>query len=1033
MPKHRFNRGGLAAWATYHPVGVNMIALAIIVIGWFSWKTLGIDLLPPIIYPEVRVRILDPGTPATVMENQITRYLEEQLATTEDAISIQSVTSEGRTAVDLSFPYGKDMDTALQEASTRLEQARRYFPTTIQPPTIFKFDSAQTPILEFALSSPLRDPVALRDWADRQFAKWFITLPGVGAVEVGGGLVREIQVLPDPQRLVALRLDLETLIDTLKQANVETPGGRLQMSTQEAGIRLLGRWQHFSELAQVPIPLTHSTTTTQKPFVYLQDIAQVIETHQDERLRVRFNNIPAIKISIRKQPQANIVAVADAVTERLAWLKSQHLLPADIATHKVSDQSIYVRQALNNALQAVLSGALLAMGVVYLFLGSLWHTLIIGSAIPLALMGTLILMAFNGITLNIMSLGGLALGVGMIIDNSIVMLDNITRQQQLAGITPRQATVKAVSEITSAVVASTTTNLVAILPFLLITGLVGMIFRELIFTLSISMLVSLIVALTVVPALAGQFHPQSSRPLFSIHFIITGYQWLMRRLLKQSWLVIIAFVSALWFAVPVLLTGQQTFLPELDDGQVRINIITEAGITLAEMDMITQQVEQLLQQQPEVTGVFTQAGGMVFGRTQFEATHRSSLNVQLVPLTQRTISTEHWIKQMRETVKKLQLVGVKIQIASVGIRGIRLGRSEEQLSLRLQGEDLSVLASLADELIQLLSDVKGLTNLQHSAEETYQELGVQVDRLRAHRLNLSVEDIGKQLRILLNGQVVTDFIEGDQRIEVKLRLPPEAIRSPQDLQNALLYNQQRQAIRLAEVATIQWVTAPREIRRDQQQRIVEITGNVDKEHSLTDILTLVDQKLANRSLPEGYARYEGGALAAMQESQQLTRALLGLAIFLVFVVMAIQYESLRNPFVILLSIPFVLIGVALAIYWLALPLSMSLWLGLIMLAGIVVNNAIVLVEAIELQRADGQELTEAIITAGGLRLRPILMTTLTTVVGLLPLALGMGEGGELLRPLAITIVFGLSFSIIVSILLVPLCYYQMMRWQRISV
>ncbi len=494
--------------------------------------------------------------------------------------------------------------------------------------------------------------------------------------------------------------------------------------------------------------------------------------------------------------------------------------------------------------------------------------------------------------------------------------------------------------------------------------------------------------------------------------------------------MILSFIGALWLAIPVLLNGEQTFLPELDDGQVRVGITAEAGITLTEMDTLTRRIEHLLQQQSEVSGVFTQTGGMVFGRFQFEATHRSSLNVQLVPLTQRQVSTEEWIKRMREAVKTLQLVGVKVSLNSAGIRGIRIGRSEEQLSLRLQGEEFEVLTRLADELVHLLAEIPELSNLRHSAEETYQELGIHVDRIRANHFGLTVEEIGRQLRILLNGQMVTQFIEGDRQIEVRLRLPPESIRTLEDLQNLLIYNPQKQALRLAEVATIEWMIAPREIRRDQQQRIVEVTGSIAKGTNLVSILAVIDQRLTNWQLPEGYVRYEGGALEALQESQQLTQLLLGLAIFLVFVVMAIQYESLRNPFVILLSIPFIVIGVALAIHWLSLPLSMSLWLGLIMLAGIVVNNAIVLVEAIELQRSEGKELREAIVTAGALRLRPILMTTLTTVVGLLPLALNLGEGGELLRPLAIVIVFGLSFSVLVSLFLVPLCYYEIVRWSR---
>ncbi|KHD03418.2 acriflavin resistance protein [Candidatus Thiomargarita nelsonii] len=998
MHKQRFTRGG--AWSVYHPIGVIMIALAVVVLGLFSLYTLGIDLLPQLIYPEIRVRVLDPGVPATVMEDQITRQLEEQLAITEDAISVQSRTTEGRSAVDLSFAYGKDIDIAFRDASTRLDRAKRFLPSTIQSPIIYKRDPSQIPVLILAVSSHLRDAVELRTWVDKQLSKWFINLPGVAAAEVGGGLVREIQVLPDQQRLVALGLSLEDVIKALKQANVESAGGRLYMPEQEISTRVKGRWQRVEDIAMLRL---------NGGSVFLGDIAQIIDTHQDERLRVRFNNIPGIKLSIQKQPQANTVKVVDTVLERVAWLKAQHILPTDVELDVVDNQAIYVRQALKNAAYSALSGAVLAMLIVYLFLGNLRHTLIIGTAIPLAITVTMILMALGGLSLNIMTLGGLALGVGMVVDNTIVMLENITRHQQSAD-SPVEGTIKAVSEITSAIVAATTTNLAAIVPFLFVVGLIGLLFRELIFTISAAMVASLVVALTVVPALAGRL--KSVHSTFSIHHsgLTKAFSYVLKHLLRWPLLVIALFCVGLWLSVPTFLNGKQIFLPNLDEGRVRINITGEPGIALQEMDKTVMQVENLLQQQAEVESVFTQMGGFIFGRSQYEVSHRSSLNVQLVP--QRTISTDDWIKKFKKKVKQLGLVGIKIRMRSAGIRGIRLSRSDEEFSLRLQGNDLE----LANEVLERIADVPGLENLKHSAEEINQELAIVVDRQRANALGLTVEDIGRDLNILMNGRVVTDFIDGDESIDVRLRLPHNALQNPQDLQSVLVYNKERLAIRLDEIAKVEWIPVPSEILRDQQQRIIEISGNISADSSLPEVMAIVQERLA------GYSWYEAGASEALQKNQELTKILLALAIFLVFVVMAVQYESLHNPLVILFSIPFVTIGVAIGIEWLEMPLSMPVWLGMIMLAGMVVNNAIVLVETIELQRAAGLPLQRAIVTAGELRLRPILMTTLTTVIGLLPLALSWGEGAKMLQPLAITIGFGLSFSLLVSLLLVPVCY-----------
>jgi len=386
--------------------------------------------------------------------------------------------------------------------------------------------------------------------------------------------------------------------------------------------------------------------------------------------------------------------------------------------------------------------------------------------------------------------------------------------------------------------------------------------------------------------------------------------------------------------------------------------------------------------------------------------------------------TRLWIKKMNKKVKKLGFIGVKVRMRSSGIRGIRLGSSDEEFSLRLQGDDLNKLIALGNELLERLSSVPGLVNLKHSAEEVRQELALVVDRQRAFALGFAVENIGRDLKNLMTGSVVTDFIDKDESIDVRLRLPPNELQNPQDLESVLLYNKEGKAFRLEEIAQIHWIPVPSEIRREQQQRIIEISGDLSAGTTLAEVMAAVNARLAKWELPDGYTLYESGAAKALQENKELTQILLVLAVFLVFVVMAVQYESLRNPLVILFSVPFVIIGVAIGIEWLKMPLSMPVWLGLIMLAGMVVNNAIVLVETIELQRLKkpGLSVKTAILEAAALRLRPILMTTLTTVIGLLPLAMNWGEGAAMLQPLAITIAFGLSFSLLVSLLLVPSCY-----------
>ncbi|MBY4677503.1 efflux RND transporter permease subunit [Marinobacterium arenosum] len=1015
--------GGLAAWSIRHPVGVSMIALAVIVLGMFTLSRLAVDLLPHIIYPEIRVRIIDDGVPASVMEDKVTRQLEEQLAVTEDAIGVQSDTNRGLTTVDLAFEYGKDIDIALRDASTRLDRAKRFLPELADPPIIYKLDPSQIPVMEFVISSSLRSGVELRRWTDDVFSKWFLNLPGVAAAEVGGGLLREIQVIPDQQRLAGIGLSYRDLIAALQTSNSDEPIGRLQMPDHEFTGRISGRFASIDEIRRLPIARSNGNT------VYLGDVAQVVDSSEDERIKVRADGVGGIKLSIQKQPAANTTAVVAVVKERLAWLQAQRIIPPDISATVVADQSSYILQSLKNASLAAISGALLAMSVVYLFLGNLRRTLIIGSAIPIAIMFTCVLMGLGGLTLNVMTLGGLALGVGMLVDNTIVMLENIYRHQCNREDSLPAAS-QAAAEVNSAIVAATSTNLSAVMPFLFVGGLTGLLFRELVFTISAAIFASMIIALTLVPAFAArvrQLGRSRMRRLIDgiVEWLQRRYAVLVGRLLPWRWPVVALFVAGLAVSLPVFLSGKQIFLPKLDDGRVRVVVTADIGISLAEMDQKTWLIEQLFAGQPETETVFTLVGGSIFGRTQRETPSRSTIIVQLKPLAERRVSSGQWIQRMNRLIAEQRLAGFKVNLTQRGIRGIRTNRGDDDISLRLQGGDLDQLRALADMVADRLRAMPGLRNVAHSAEEEQFEIAVKLDRDRAAQLGLNLQDLTEAAQIALQGQVVSDFLDGDRSYDIRLRLAQAEMSSPQDLESIILFPASGAAspVYLGTVASIQLLETPASIKRDNQMRIVELTASLGDELTLGEALQQIDALRQQIELPAGYTLYDGGSKKVLQEQRQLTDILLALALFLVFVVMAIQYESLRNPLIIIISVPFAAIGVAAGVYLLALPLSMPVWLGMIMLIGIVVNNAILLVEYIELARRQGRQLNEAIIEAARLRLRPILMTTLSTVVGMLPLALGWGDGAEMLQPLAVTVVWGLSFSMLVSLLLVPLVYY----------
>ncbi len=1053
--KQRFRTGGLAAWSIHHPVGVVMLTLTVIIFGLFSFKQLGINLLPHIIAPDVLVRIIDPGVPASIMEDRVTRQLEEQLAITEDAIAINSQTSEGRSAVDLSFPYGTDINNALRDASIRLDRAKRFLPENDEAPVIYKRDPTQIPVMELVISSNTLTSVELRSWADYTFAKWFLNLPGVASAEVGGGLQREIQIIPDQEKLANIGLSLQDFAQQIQQQNVDSPGGRMIATRQEITTRAEGRFQSLEEIKQLPLQITKTADaisgnnsdniSTVDASVRVHDVAQVIDKHKDERLRIRLNKIPGIKISIQKHPHANTVAVVNEVKHRIKNLQAQNAIPEGITLAIVADQSIFVRHAINNATLAAGAGALLAMIVIYLFLGSLLRTLIIGTAIPIGVLVTFIILQSLGLTLNIMTLGGLALGMGLLIDSTIVMLENITRHQA-AGNTSntdaRSSAIMAAIEVNSPIVASTSTNLGALFPFLFIGGMAGMLFQELIITITSAMLASLVVAITLVPALGAKVKYQRKKTNLInklVGYIKVKYNNNADHFLNNPFKTFTIFCLLFVLALYQINNTKRIDLPRVDEGKILMSITGDPGMQLDEMDSSVDQIEDLLLQQKEVLTLFTTAGGFVFGRSEYENSNYSSLKVQLVPSDQRLMSSDLWVSQIKKEIDALKLTGFKIRLRVAGVRGLHLKRGSDDVSIHIRGDNLDTLRELATEAVNLLEPVTGLRNLTHSYEEVKEELNIRIDRKRAAKFGVDASIIGQALKIALDGEIISNYIEGDKDFDIRMRLPRRDSYNPNVLQNLMVDYKNNNAIRLGDVAHISRAPTASSIIRSQQQRIVEISASYDADASQREVLAAVMAKLSELDLPNGYVLYDNDTNKTLEEGQKTGLIVLFLAIFLVFVVMAVQYESLINPLIIMLSIPFAATGVALGLFLNAdMSISMTVWLGLIMLTGIVVNNAIVLVEQIELERLKLEQakpeqlknrehkksslLNTAIKNAAALRLRPILMTTLTTVFGMMPLAIGLGEGSEMLQPLAFVVVWGLSFSLLVSLILVPSLY-----------
>ncbi len=1017
-------RLGLSSWSINHPVGVAAIALAIIILGLFSLNRIPVDLLPHLIYPEVRVRINDTGTPAPIIEDRITRQLEEQLAITEGVVAVNSRSVEGNSSVDLSFPYGHNIDQALADASTRLDRAKRFLPDTISPPTIYKRDPSQIPVAEYIVSSSIRQSASLREWIDYDFAKRLITVAGVASTEVGGGVTREIVITPKPLKMANHGIELDTIKQVINNYNVDRSTGRLQLSNLEIGTRLNSRFNSVEAIAMLPVPLKTGST------IPLHTIASVIDSHSEERLMVRFNGEQGVKLSIQKQPEANSVDVVDGVNQRIQWLREQNLIPDDITIEPVSDQATFVRSALQSTQLAALSGVVLAMIVVYLFLGDMRRTLIIGTAIPFALVVTFSIMDINNLTLNIMSLGGVALGIGLLLDNTIVMLENIHRHQQ-QGTSFVQGAIDAATEIQSAIVAATSTNLAALLPFLFISGLVGLLFKELLLTIAAAVIASLLISLTLVPALAARIHRHAKHNIFrrtvdkAISKLQSGYGKLLHHFLVSRFLqtVFIALLSlGLYLTIPVLNQGVAQFLPQFDNGEVTIRIYSDPGTPLTQMNAAVDSIEQILSNDANVKNYAVIVGGYIFGRSSYERSNSSYMTIKLKPSNERQLSMEAWITQIKKEVATLKLIAIKVRISPTGIRGIRLSQGDDDLSLRVQGSDLPTLKRIADKLVEKVSSVKGLRNITHSAEDFRQQLELIPNPLRLAEVGMSADALADKVQLAISGEVITDYLEGDRAYPVRLRFAQPEHTDPSVLNELIISDNQGRPIKLNDVAQLKITATPSEIRRADQQRIVEVSASISSEASALDIYADVNKIIESMELPQGYTIYDGGGQELLQEGKRNGQVLLMLAIFLVFVVMAVQYESIRNPLIILMAIPFTVIGVVYGIQFAVLPLSMPVILGIIMLTGIVVNNAILLVEYFEIKRNECAELVDAIVIASKLRLRPILMTTLTTVFGMLPLALNLNEGGEMLQPLAITMISGLSASLLITLFLIPMLY-----------
>jgi CzcA family heavy metal efflux pump len=1035
MAEQDKNRG-LASLSIHRPVGTVALATVVVVLGVFYLDRLSLDLLPQIVYPQVRANVNYSGVAPEVLEEQVTKVLETSLATTENMVRLESETSEGRAGVDLHFRYGTDINFALQDASKNLDRARARLPRDADPATLFKFDPSQSPIYEVAFSSPTRSLVDIRNWMDLRLRPQLLTVEGVGSIDVSGGLVREVRVTLDQERLRSYGLAVANVLTSLRDENQDVAAGNLTSPGFEIIGKTTGKFRTVEDIRAVLLPVAGGRR------IPLSEVATVSDTSREQRVFARLDGVPAVRISVRKQPDANTVTVAGGLGERLEQLASTGFIPSDVQYEVLFNQSFFIENAVHGVREAALLGAALSMLLVLFFLGSVRKTFVIGLSIPLAVLATFVIMGMADLSLNIMSLGGLALGVGMLVDNSIVILENIFRHREM-GKSAEAAAHDGAREVSSAVVASTTTHLAAVVPFLLISGLAALIFRELVLTISFAIAASLAVAMTLVPMLAAQLakikrssRVAETRPLLAfnagVERLTRWYRGIAERAVRRRGLVIgVAYGSLLLVFFLMRGLGSE-FLPTVDDGNVSVNINLPPGTPPQRTNEVADRIETLARGMPHVRHIFTTAGGGFFGGGSVERGGRGSLDIQLTPATQRRgMPAPRWVADLQSKIDSLAIPGARIFARPPRIRGLRTNLSGADLAISVQGDELSVLQQVGNDVMRRLQGIHGLEALQPSTEEASPQLVVALDRQRASDLGLNVVEVGQAVRTALDGAIPTRFTDGTNEYDIRVRLPRERFRNAEDLGSILLFpgNARALPVYLRDVADIRLGRGPTSILRINQNRQLRVTGDVnDALTTVGDVNREVRARLADLTVPEGYALVYGGEEEAIRENARNLLIVIALGIFLVFVVMAVQYDSITDPLVIIGSIPLALTGVGLLLWITGTPLSAPVLLGVVLLGGIVVSNAILLVEYVELGRRErGLTMEQAVVEAGAIRLRPILMTSATTVLGMLPLAIGLSEGTEMMRPLAIAVVGGLSVSTLLTLFVIPCVYIVVHR------
>ena len=1069
---------GIVDLSVKRRVTISMVTVAILLFGVVSFSRLSVNLLPELSYPSLTIRTEFEGAAPTDIENLITKPIEEAVGVVKGVKQIQSSSKAGQSDVLLEFNWGTSMDVANLEVIGRLDGIQ--LPLEAERPVTLRFDPSLDPIMRYALylqedsSTSVKNPVdellQLRVWADELVKKSLESAAGVASVKVSGGLEEQIQILIDQEKLAYLSIPISQIIQILRAENINLSGGTLEEGTQQYLVRTVSEFQNLDQIRDVVVAIQGNSV------VYLRDVAEVIEGYKERESINRLNGKEAVEIAIYKEGDANTVVVADAVNARIAEV--QNNWPSNLELEEVYDQSTFIASAVNEVKNAGIIGGILAVLVLYLFLRNIWITLIISISIPVSVIATFNLMYGNNVSLNIMSLGGIALGIGMLVDNSIVVLENIARHRDM-GKGVLVAARDGAKEVSTAVVASTLTTIAVFFPLVFVDGIAGQLFRDQALTVTFSLLASLAAAITLIPMLASIDTQKSDDdhrvlpeleapktsigrifrsiriflwyrlPLSIIRFIrilfkgiskvlswifypvLTGFDAVYSRVetmyesilafaLRAKSLVLLIAASTLFGTYYVASQIGVELIPQMSQGEYVVNLSMPTGTPIEETDRVIRNVQNYFDSDAQVRSTFAVAGT---GNKMDASTDQGGDQVGeiSVRLMEGTTSTRE-----EESIEKARVYLAKVPGLRYEITKPTLFSFSTPIEVEVRGFNLADLKKVSDQLTQKMLESEQFADVRNSMEVGNPEIQIQFDRAKAASYGLQVNEIADRIVDLVRGEVATQYSYQDRKIDILVRSEENDRLSVEDIGGLFVNPEAERPIPLNAVATLESSVGPSEIRRSSQQRVAVISANIRK-GDLSSAARVVNEMIRATPMPTGIYAELAGQNEELGDSFQSLLFALALAVFLVYLVMASQFESLLHPFIILFTIPLALVGAVLALYLSNSTLSVVVFIGAILLAGIVVNNAIVLIDLVNQLRYQGMSKMDAIQEGAKSRLRPILMTTLTTTLGLLPLALGFGDGAELRAPMGITVIGGLLFSTLLTLVVIPVMYAIMDR------